>query len=149
MKIKYTHGKSDVIPPVQAIKSMWIELLWFQWADFFFHEMYPWALPIEIRPYLGWNFTSMPRGIVEVQNLGGHFPKSAFALWQVRINNCIFFAQFSLIVLIMPRPTLIGVRHEVFALAREGLQHSAIAGRIGLTRATVNIILQSHASTGT
>ena len=44
-------------------------------------------------PLLGRTFTSIPSGIVEVRNrsLGGHFPKSAFALWQVRINNCIFF----------------------------------------------------------
>ena len=40
------------------------------------HEMYLWMLPNEIRPYLGQIFTSMPNGIVEVQNcsLGGHSP---------------------------------------------------------------------------
>ena len=45
--------------------------------------------------------------LVEVQtrSLAGHFPKPAFALWEVRINNCIFFSNFSLIVLIMTRPT--------------------------------------------
>ena len=34
----------------------------------------------------------MPSVIVEVQkrSLGGNSPKSAFALWQIRINNCIF-----------------------------------------------------------
>ena len=58
------------------------------------HEMCLCLLPNEIRPYLGQTFTSMPSGIVEVQNrsLGGHFPKSAFALWQVWMNNCIFFS---------------------------------------------------------
>ena len=37
--------------------------------------------------------TSMPSGIVEDQrcSLGGHSPKSALALCQVQINNCISF----------------------------------------------------------
>ena len=62
-------------------------------VGWYWHEMYLWLLPYEIQPYLGRTFTSMPSGIVEVQNrsLGGHSSKSAFALWQVRINNCIFF----------------------------------------------------------
>ena len=56
------------------------------------HEMYLWLLPNEIRPNLGQTFTSMPSGIVSVKNrsLCGHFPKSAFAPWQVWMNNCIF-----------------------------------------------------------
>ena len=66
-------------------------------------------------------FTSMPSEIFKVQNysLGGHFPKSALALWQVPINNCIFFSQYSFIVLIMDRPNPTGNRHEVLALAYE------------------------------
>ena len=59
------------------------------------------------------------------------------------------FSQFSLIVLIMPRPTLIGIRHEVFALVREGMQQSAITGRVGLICATINCIFRRHAATGT
>ena len=57
-------------------------------------EMYMWLLPNEIWPYLGRSYTSKQSEIVEVQNLSlsGHFPKSDFALWQVRINNCIFFS---------------------------------------------------------
>ena len=88
------------------------------------HEMHLWLLPNEIQPYHGRTFTLMPNGIVEVQkrSLDGHFPKFAFALWQVGINNCIFFSQFSLIVLIMPRPTPIGIRHEVVALAHEDMR---------------------------
>ena len=35
----------------------------------------------------------------------------------------------------MPRPTPMGIRHEVFALAREGIKQGAIAARVGLTRA--------------
>ena len=41
-----------------------------------------------------------------------------------------------------------GIRHEVFALAREGIKQGAIAARVGLTRATVNRILKRHAATG-
>ena len=48
----------------------------------------------------------------------------------------------------MPRPTLMGIRHEVFALAREDIKQGAIAARVGLTRATVNRILKRHAATG-
>ena len=48
----------------------------------------------------------------------------------------------------MPRPTLMGIRHEVFALAREGIKQSAIAAGVGLTRATVNRILKRHAAIG-
>ena len=35
---------------------------------------------------------------VKNRNLAGHFPKPAFALWEVRINSCIFFSNFSLII---------------------------------------------------
>ena len=48
----------------------------------------------------------------------------------------------------MPRPTPMGIRHEVFALAREGIKQGAIAAHVGLTRATVNRILKRHAATG-
>ena len=54
-----------------------------QWAE----------IDSEIDPHRGRTFISMPSGIVQAHNcsLGGRFPKSAFALWQVWINNCIFF----------------------------------------------------------
>ena len=48
----------------------------------------------------------------------------------------------------MPRPTPMGIRHEVFALAHEGIKQGAIAARVGLTRATVNCILKRHAAIG-
>ena len=48
----------------------------------------------------------------------------------------------------MPRPTPMGIRHEVFALARKGIKQGATAARVGLTRATVNSILKRHAATG-
>ena len=59
------------------------------------------------------------------------------------------FSQFSLIALLMPRPTRIWIRHEVLALAHESVRKIAIAGCMGLTRATVNCILRRHAATGT
>ena len=48
----------------------------------------------------------------------------------------------------MPRPTPRGIRHEVLAFACEGMHQSATAGRVALTRATVNHIHQRHAATG-
>lgn len=48
----------------------------------------------------------------------------------------------------MPRPTPIGLRHEVLALAREGMRHGDIAARVGIARRTVIRILQRHAITG-
>ena len=48
----------------------------------------------------------------------------------------------------MPRRTPMGIRHEVFALACEGIKQGAIAVHVGLTRATVNRILKGHAATG-
>ena len=49
----------------------------------------------------------------------------------------------------MPRPIPIGIRHEVLALAHEGMRQNAIAGRVGLTHATINRILPRHVATGT
>ena len=43
----------------------------------------------------------------------------------------------------MPRSTPPGIRREVLALAHEGMRQSAIAGRMGLTCATVNRIKAS------
>ena len=48
----------------------------------------------------------------------------------------------------MPRPTPMGIKHKVFALAREGIKQGVIAAHVGLTRATVNRILKRHAATG-
>ena len=48
----------------------------------------------------------------------------------------------------MPHPTIVGIRHEVFALAREGIKQGVIAARVGLTHATVNRILKKHAAPG-
>ena len=58
------------------------------------------------------------------------------------------FSKVFLIVRTMPRPTPMGIRHEVFALACKGIKQGAIAARVGLTRATVNRIFKRHAATG-
>ena len=79
---------------------------------------------------------------------GNDHAKSAFTLWQVRINNCIFF-QFSLIVVNNAPSNPIGFRQEVLAFAHEGMQQSAIAGHMGLTRAIGNRILWRRSATGT
>ena len=88
-------------------------------VDWNWHEMYPWLLPNEIWPYLGWTFTSMPRGIVEVQTLQLRCAFSQIYLCTVASSNqqLYIFSQFTLIVLIMRRPTLTGIGHEVLALA--------------------------------
>ena len=103
LALNYTLRKEVVTTPFEAIKSIWIEFLCFQWAKIGMK-----LLPNKIRPYLDWTFNSMPSGIkVQNRSWGGHFPKSAFALWQIGINNCIYFSHCSLIVLIMPHPTSI------------------------------------------
>ena len=43
---------------------------------------------------------------------------------------------------------LLVIRHEVFALACEGIRQGAIAARVGLTRATFISILKRHAAMG-
>ena len=113
------------------------------------HDVDPWLFPNEIRQYLGQTFNARSSGIVELRNhsIGGRSPKSIFTLWQLWINICIFFQKFFLIVRTMPRPTPMCIRHEVFALAREGIKQGAIVARVGLTRATVNRILKRHAAT--
>ena len=47
----------------------------------------------------------------------------------------------------MPRPTPIGTRHEIFALAHESMRQGDIAARVGVTRKNVNRILLRQAVT--
>ena len=112
--------------------------------------MDPWLFPNEIRHYLGQTFNARSSGIVELRNhsIGGRSPKSIFTLWQLWINIYIFFQKFFWLFDQCPRPTPMGISHEVFALAREGIKQGAIAARVGLTRVTVNRILKRHAATG-
>ena len=113
------------------------------------HDMDPWLFPNEIRHYLGQTFNARSSGIVELRNhsIGDRSPKSIFTLWQLWINICIFFQKFFLIVRTIPRPTPMGIRHEVFALAREGIKQGAIAARVGLTRACMRGPFYWHGST--
>ena len=92
------------------------------------HGMYLWLLSNKFRPYLSWSFTSMPSGIVEVQNcsLGDYSQKICLRTMAGSNQPLHIFSQFSLIVLIMPRQTPIDIGHEVLALACEGMRQSAI-----------------------
>ena len=100
------------------------------WPDFHFSAKWDRR---SLKPRLRWSFP---------QNLPSHCGK-----FESTIACCCCFFQFSLIVLIMPHPTSICIRHGVPPLAREGMQQSTIAGSVGLTRATVNHILWGHAAT--
>ena len=145
----YTLGKKGCYTPIEDNKTnvdrIFVFPLGWNWQD-----MDPWLFPNEIRHYLGQTFNARLSGIVELRNhsIGGRSPKSIVKLWQLWINICIFFSKVSLIVRTMPRPTPMSIRHEVFALAREGIKQGAIAARVGVTRATVNRILKRHAATG-
>ena len=145
----YTLGKKGCYTPIEDNKTnvdrTFVFPLGWNW-----HDMDPWLFPNEIRHYLGQTFNARSSEIVELRNhsIGGRSPKSIFTLWQLWINICIFFSKVFLIVRTMPRPTPMSIRHEVFALAREGIMQGAIAARVGLTRATVNRILKRHAATG-
>ena len=112
-----------------------------------------WNVPVtapQQSPTLSWRtFTSMPSGIVEVQNRSCHYPKICLCTVVSSNRQLQIFSQFSLIIQIMSRPTPICIRHEVLALGGKGMWQSAIVGCVGLTRATVNYILRRHAATGT
>ena len=88
-------------------------------------ELYPWLLPNEIRRYLGRTVTSMATGIVQVQNrsLGGQFSQICLCTVASSHQQLHVIYQFSLIVLIMSRPTPIGIKHEVLVLVHEGMRH--------------------------
>ena len=78
-------------------------------------------------------------------------PQYRWSFPQINLHTVTTLNQYLhifLIVRTMPRPTPTGIRHEVFALAREGITQGAIAAHVGLTRATVYRILERHAATG-
>ena len=64
------------------------------------------------------------------------------------LNQQLHFSQFSLIVPIMPRWTLMDMSHEMLAPAHWSMQQSAISSHVGLTRATINCILRRHVANG-
>ena len=139
-KLSYTLGKKGCYTPIEDNKTnvdrTFVFPLGWNW-----HDMDTWLFPNEIRHYLGQTFNARSSGIIELRNhsIGGRSPKSIFTLWQLWINICLYFSKVFLIVRTMPRPTPMVIRHEVFALAREGIKQGAIAARVGLTRATVKI----------
>ena len=47
----------------------------------------------------------------------------------------------------MPRPAPIGTRHEILALAREGMRQGDISAKVSVARKIVNRILLRQAST--
>ena len=95
LALKYTLWEEVVTTPFEAIKSIWIEFSCFQWAK------------IDMKCTCGCSPTKSDLTLTGLslqcqvgpsksknRSLGGHFPKYAFALWQIRINNCIFFLSF-------------------------------------------------------
>ena len=139
-------AKKVVTPPLKTIKPMWIELstwlklAWYgpvivpqrnptlPWADIQCKVQWDHRAP---KPQYRWSFPQINLHTVTTLNQYLHI-----------------FSKVFLIVRTMPRPTPMGIRHEVFAFAREGIKQGAIAARVGLTRATVNRILKRHAATG-
>ena len=50
-------------------------------------------------------------------------------------------------ITVMARPTGIGIRNRILAFSQAGLSQNAIAGRLGITRETVNRILKRNRET--
>ena len=142
--VLYTLGKKGCYTPIEDNKTN-VDRTFVLPLGWNLHDMDPWLFHNEILHYLGQTFNARSSGIVELRNhsIGGRSPKSIFTLWQLWINICIFFKSFSDCSNNAP----MGIRHEVFALAREGIKQGAIAARVGLTRATINRILKRHAAT--
>ena len=127
---------------------MWIELLCFHLAEIGMiwtrdvpqrNPTLPWA---DIQCKVKWDCRA-PK------------PQYRWAFPQINIHTVTtlnqylhIFSKVFLIVRTMPRPTPMGIRHGVFALACEGIKQGAIAAHVGLTRATINRILKRHAATG-
>ena len=145
----YTLGKKGCYTPIEDNKtnvdrtfcvSTWLKLVWYgpaivpqrnptlPWADIQCKVKWDCRAP---KPQYRWSFPQINLHTVTTLNQYLHI-----------------FSKVFLIVRTMPRPTPMSIRHEVFALAREGIKQGAIAARVGLTRATVNRILKRHAATG-
>ena len=126
---------------------MWIELLCFHLAEIGMiwtrdcsptNPALPWA---DIQCKVKWDRRALK------QQYRWSFPQINLHTLTT-LNQYLHIFSKVLIVRTMPRQTPMGIRHEVFALAREGIKQGAIAARGGLTRATVNHILKRHAATG-
>ena len=132
--------KKVATPPFEATKSIWITFCASSGLEL------TWSLPMtdpQWNPtYLGWTFTQMsPK-----PQLSWSFPRMCLRTVASLNQQLHMFSQFSLTVLIMTRPTPIGVWHKGLALACEGMWQSDNAGCMV---ATVNRILRRHAVTGT
>ena len=144
-KQNHTLGKKGCYTPIEDNKTnvdrTFVFPLGWNW-----HDMDPWLFPNEIRHYLGQTFNARSSGIVELRNhsIGGRSPKSIFTLWQLWINICIFFQKFFWLFEQCPIQPLLGIRHEVFALAREGIKQGAIAARVGLTSAICQALFRGQ-----
>ena len=135
----YTLGKKVVTPPLKTIKPMWIELLCFHLAEIGMI----WTRDCSPTK----SDTTLGRHSMQGQ-VGSSFPQINVHTVTTLNQYLHIFSKVFLIVRTMLQPTPMGIRHEVFALAREGIKQGAIAARVGLTRATVNRILKRHAATG-
>ena len=139
-------AKKVVTPSLKTIKPMWIELLCFHLAEIGMI----WTRDCSPTK----SDTTLGRHSMQGQ-VGAPKPQYRWSFPQINLHTVTtlnqylhIFSKVFLIVRTMPRPTPMGIRHEVFALAREGIKQGAIATRVGLTRATVNRILKRHAATG-
>ena len=141
-------AKKVVTPPLKTIKPMWIELLCFHLAEIGMIWTRD-CSPTKSDTTLG------RHSIVVKWDRRAPKPQYRWSFPQINLHTVttlnqyfLIFSKVFLIVRTMPRPTPMGIRHEVFALTREGIKQSAIDVRVGLTRATVNRILKRHAATG-
>ena len=91
-KYMYRLGQKVVRPQFEAIKSIWMIFLCFKWAEIDIKCTCACSPMKSILHWQGFHFNAKwdcrsPKPQVRLL-----FPKSALALWQVRIDNCIFFS---------------------------------------------------------
>ena len=101
------------------------------------------TLPWQDFHFNGNSYRSSPK-----HSLGGQISQICLCTVGSSHQQLHVIYQFSLIVLNMSRPTLIGIRHEVLVVVHEGMWRSAMADRMGVTCVTVNRIFWRHAATG-
>ena len=131
----------------EAMKSKWIEFLYVQWTQI------DTKCTCDCFPI---NFDLTATALLFQYQVGSSKSKHQFRRTSPPICLCTvassdqqlyIYSHFLLIVLIMPRPTRICIRHDVLAIAWEGMWKSTIACRVCLTCAIINRILQKHTAT--
>ena len=95
-KTTYTLGKKNIVTPsFEAIQSIWIECLCFQWAEIEWNcicDCSPTTSDVTLAGLsLQWQLGSFKSKIAAWVVSS---PKFAFALWQVRISNCMLFISY-------------------------------------------------------